>query len=406
MLNVLKYSPLPDTDFYESARNRLTWNIHLYLVFALIPLLIIAVFDKSPYAYYYGFSIFAFILSLFIMSRVGSFRIISIVVSIVLFTLVTYSMFTVDSYVHYMEPFWALVVTLYVYFIHGKIWGGLTLILVVIACSFYFLFNLNTNIGILNTISTDRLLYMALELAISLSMIGYILHQFIQLKNFAESELRLMNQALRKEKELVENRNEEKTILLQEIHHRVKNNLQIVMSLLRMQSNKIAAPETKVHFNDAINRVLTMSLIHQKLYESENLSAVDFAEYIESLATDVLRSSPVQRNIEKSFTVDIPKVGMKTIIPIALIITELISNSMKHAFKATNSPKIKLSAHNNSETEFLEFTYSDNGTWKESNAETFGTQLIEALTEQLEGSFELSLGDLGSTYHFQFKQLD
>ena len=406
MLSLLRPPELSEVDFYESARNRLTWNIHLFLVFALIPLMVIAIFNGSIYAYFYGFGISAFLSSLFIMSRSGSFRTVSIVISVLLFTMVMYSMFTVDAYIHYTEPFWALVVVLYVYFIHGRFWGGLTIILQTIACAFYIIFNLNANIGVLNSIGMDRLLALALEFTICLSMIGYILHQFIHLTDYAEQELMQVNDALRKEKELVESRNQEKTILLQEIHHRVKNNLQIVMSLLRMQSNKIASPETKEHFNDAINRVLTMSLIHQKLYESENLSAVDFAEYIESLASDVLRSSQVPRNIDKEFSIQVPEVGMKTIVPIALIITELISNSVKHAFETTEFPAIKLNASITSNSETLELIYSDNGVWEKTNEDTFGIQLIEALTEQLEGSYELKVGEKGSKYHFKFKQLD
>jgi two-component sensor histidine kinase len=406
MLNVLRPPELSETDFYESARNRLTWNIHLFLLFALIPLMLIAISNGSIYAYYYGFGISAFLCSLFIMSRSGSFRIVSIVVSVLLFGLVTYSVFTIDSYIHYTEPFWALVVVLYVYFIHGRFWGGLTIILQIIACAFYFVFNLNANIGILNDIEMDRLLALALELTICLSMIGYILHQFIHLKNYAEQELTNVNDALRKEKELVESRNREKTILLQEIHHRVKNNLQIVMSLLRMQANKIASPETREHFNDAINRVLTMSLIHQKLYENENLSAVDFTEYVESLASDVLRSSRVQRDIDTAFSIEVPEIGMKTIVPIAIIITELISNSAKHAFETTEYSRIKLNAKTSSNSEILELIYSDNGVWKKTDDDTFGIQLIEALAEQLEGSYDLKIDEGRSTYTFKFKQLD
>ncbi|MFK7784363.1 MAG: sensor histidine kinase [Crocinitomicaceae bacterium] len=406
MFNFLK-APLPaDLDLYETTRMRMTWNMHLLLILALTAMTCIAANNQSIYVLFYGGSLFLILLSLVIIKRTGEFGLTSACVSTIIYLGILYSMFQIDGYIHYLEPFWALLVGLYVYFSHGKAWGGLTMITTVICTALFFLFRLNGAIEVLRSTDSVKLLSKGIEFAICLSLIGYIIHQFIFLKNHAEKELRLMNQALRKEKELVESRDQEKTILLQEIHHRVKNNLQIVTSLLRMQSNKITSPETKEHFNDAINRVLTMSLIHQKLYESENLSAIDFSEYIESLTADVLRSSPIQRNIEKSISIDVPEIGMKTIVPIALIITELISNSMKHAFKTTASPHIKLSAHSNADADSLEFTYSDNGAWKESNTETFGMQLIEALTEQLEGSYTLQLEESGSTYSFQFKRLD
>ena len=79
---------------------------------------------------------------------------------------------------------------------------------------------------------------------------------------------------------------------------------------------------------------------------------------------------------------------------------------MKHAFSDTEFPKIKLNAKADSDSEFMEFVYSDNGAWKEPDSETFGTQLIEALAEQLEGSYELNTSETGSTYTFHFKKLD
>jgi two-component sensor histidine kinase len=314
-------------------------------------------------------------------------------------------MFSGGNFIHYIEPFWTMVMVLYVYFIHGKFWGGLTMIATIISISLYFVINLNSTIGKFNEMDFYETLSMGLELSICLSLIGNILHQFIFLKNHAELELRMMNAALLKEKNLVESRDKEKTILLQEIHHRVKNNLQIVMSLLRMQSTKISSPDAKVHFNDAINRVLTMSLIHQKLYQSENLSAVNLPEYIESLASDILRSQ-VPREIDKTFIIEVQEIGMKTIAPIALIITELISNSVKHAFDKTEHPKIELTVRILEESDQIELTYSDNGTWKESDKNTFGTELIKALTEQLEGNYDLNKSVKGSIYTFQFSKIE
>ena len=407
MLSFLKAPIHPNIDFYGTTKLRLTWNIYLLLLISLIPLITISVFTRSVYVFYYSASLLLILVSLLIIRRTGNYRVVSAFLCCTLYSMILLSMFSIDNYIHYLEPFWALVIVLYVYLIHGEKWGAVAIIATTISTSLFFVITLNSTIGNLNEMTFFQSLSMGLELSICLSLIGYILHQFIFLKNHAELELRMMNTALRREKDIVESRDKEKTILLQEIHHRVKNNLQIVMSLLRMQSTKIASPEAKEHFNDAINRVLTMSLIHQKLYESENLSAVDLSEYIESLASDVLRSNQIPRVIDKSFSIEVPEIGMKTIVPIALIITELISNSVKHAFDKTEHPKIKLSVRLIEDSNELELKYSDNGIWKESDKDTFGTELIEALTEQLEGSYSLDLCvQNGSLYTFRFKQLD
>lgn len=406
MFKFLRVPVLSNFDFYETTRLRLTWNIHVLLVFALIPLIGMSIALNSIYIYYYSFGLVLLTASLIFMKRTGNYKVISVSVSTILYATVLLSMFSVDAYIHYIEPFWQLVVVLYVYFIHGKFWGGLTMFATILSTSLFFIFNLNESIGNLNELDFARLLSMGIELGICLSLIGYILHQFIYLKTHAEFELRTMNEALRNEKALVESQDKEKTILLQEIHHRVKNNLQIVMSLLRMQASKIETSDAKEHYNDAINRVLTMSLIHQKLYESDNLSAVDLSEYIESLASDILRSSQSPIQIDKHFSVEVPTIGMKTIVPVALIITELISNSVKHAFSDTENPQINLTVRLNAETDKLELIYSDNGTWVLSAESSFGTQLIEALTEQLEGEYTLEILEEISRYHFSFVQQD
>lgn len=406
MISFFKAPEHPNIDLYETTRLRLTWNIHLLLILALIPLIFVSVYSQPFYSVYYGIALTLILVSLVLIKRTGNYRIFSVIVASMLYLMIVISMYKVDTYVHFIEPFWLLVLVMYLYFIHGKIAGGVAILGTIITTIVFLLFFLKASVVNIVDMNMIESLSMGLEFSVCISLVGYILHQFIFLKNHAELELKMMNTALRKEKDIVESRNNEKTILLQEIHHRVKNNLQIVMSLLRMQSTKIESEEAKIHFNDAINRILTMSLIHQKLYESDNLSAIDLSEYLGELASDVLRSSQVPYNIEKSFSIEIPEIGIKTIVPIALIITELISNSAKHAFDNEEHPEIRLSVKHFDNSDQIELKYSDNGTWKESNRDSFGTQLIEALTEQLEGNCELDFGSEGTHYIFRFNQLD
>ncbi len=389
-------------DFYESARLRLTWMIHLLLVMALTPLIVVSLYDQPFYAGIYAIALMIILISLVLIKRTGNFQFYSIIASCILFLMVLYSMFRLDGYVHFIEPFWLLVLVIYIYFIHGNLGGGIAIIVTVLSTVIFLLFFLNTSINNIRTIDFYQSLSMGFEFTICLSLVGYILHQYIFLKNHTELELKKINNALILEKELVENRNQEKTIMLQEIHHRVKNNLQIVMSMLRMQASKIESDEAKEHFADAINRVFTMSLIHQRLYESDNLSAIDFSGYLEALSADILKSSPQSKQIKKELFIEVKEIGMKSIVPIALIITELISNSAKHAFSTIDDPKITLRVNEGTHPGAIEMHYSDNGVWKSSTNESFGMHLIEALTEQLDGSYEFGSSEEGTWFQFVF----
>jgi two-component sensor histidine kinase len=235
-------------------------------------------------------------------------------------------------------------------------------------------------------------------------IIGYFIYKFIQTTAYAESKLRSANDELNKQNELIRAQNEEKTVLLQEIHHRVKNNLQVITSLLRLQSGEIESEETQLHFEDAINRVMTMSLIHQKMYQENNLSKIDIADYFNTLIGDLIDSSSIKIPIEVSVVSDLERVGSKSIVPLALLVAELISNSLKHAF--TEKGRINVSLKSGEGNEFI-LNYEDNGKWKEqSNENSFGLQLVQLLTEQLEGSFERVSTTSGTSYQFRLANLE
>src|SRR5690625_1691740 len=125
----------------------------------------------------------------------------------------------------------------------------------------------------------------------------------------------------------------EKEILLKEIHHRVKNNLQIISSLLSLQSRQLESPQAREAMQSSRNRIKSMALIHQKLYQDEDLVGVDIAEYIDKLTVSLASSYKTSTgNIEIKTDVDPMKLDVDTIIPIGLILNELISNSFKYAF--------------------------------------------------------------------------
>ena len=184
---------------------------------------------------------------------------------------------------------------------------------------------------------------------------------------------------------------EEKVVLLKEIHHRVKNNLQVVSSLLSLQSSYIDDEATRDNLRDTRSRVESMALVHEKLYESGDLAKIDFGEYVRTLAGHVLRAyERIPRlHIEASPIV----VDADTVIPCGLIVNELVSNSMKYAFRDRDPGEIRIELHRKNDQEIV-MRVSDDGVGFPPDldfrrTESLGMQLVVDLTRQLQGTVEL-----------------
>lgn len=181
----------------------------------------------------------------------------------------------------------------------------------------------------------------------------------------------------------------EKETLLKEIHHRVKNNLQVVSSLLSMQSRFITDENALGAVNEGQTRVESMALIHQKLYQENNLSGVNAKEYIEDLAEILKQSYSTDTEIEFEYDVDDLMIDVDTIIPIGLILNELICNSLKHAFPESNEGIIKVGLKE--EGNELRLQISDNGVGSESapSEKSFGKVLIDSLAMKLKATLKI-----------------
>ena len=182
----------------------------------------------------------------------------------------------------------------------------------------------------------------------------------------------------------------EKTTLLQEIHHRVKNNLQIISSLLNLQSNKIENQSCLFALQVSMRRINSMALIHEKLYRSENLSSINFTDYIKSLTQHLLKSYDNKgKHIELKFSLDKIFLGIDSAIPCGLILNELITNSLKHAFLKDRKGKISISFTRSKDKTYT-LRVSDNGVGiPESidymHSDSLGLTLIRTLADQIEG---------------------
>ena len=200
---------------------------------------------------------------------------------------------------------------------------------------------------------------------------------------------------------------EEKEIMLKEIHHRVKNNLQIVISLLNLQSTTVDDVKLKSQLTISQNRVRSMALIHQHLYRSTDMARINMQEYLLGLSSQLLASYSEQRDsISISVNAEEVEFTIETAVPFGLLINEIVSNSLKHGFPGGRKGKIEISLLKTNENEF-ELRYMDNGVGIPMNivnghVVSFGMHLIEMLVSQLEGRIEL-LSKGGTEYKINFR---
>jgi two-component sensor histidine kinase len=213
-----------------------------------------------------------------------------------------------------------------------------------------------------------------------------------------------VNQQLLETNQTLNERNEEKDLLLKEIHHRVKNNLQIISSLLRLQSHEIDDVIAKGKFIDSVNRIKSISNLHETIYQSDNIVSVDMNEYLKNLALSIIESYSLDKVIHLNIKSEPIDVDNDHIVPISLILNEMISNSVKHAFVNSKKGEISISISSLEEENKYQLLYSDSGTWVESETDnSFGTELIESLVDQLSGVIERKPSEEKSEYSIQFE---
>lgn len=244
------------------------------------------------------------------------------------------------------------------------------------------------------------LLYISYPLGIYI----YITHQYGRLFLAMEQEVQERTQQLndtikdltKTQKEL-SLKNSQNVLLLKEIHHRVKNNLEVVSGLLALQSAKMEDPTMQEVMLASQNRVHSMGILHQKLYQSEHLAFIEMKNYFENLCINILDSYSESERIKVNVEMKELELDVDTAVPLGLIVNELLTNSLKYAFPNGEKGNIELSlAHLNGQD--FQLKISDNGVGKPIDAEVkgtgFGTQLVELLTRQIDGQLiqEISNG--------------
>ena len=250
--------------------------------------------------------------------------------------------------------------------------------------------------------STETIINL-INLASTGSIIIVIMIYFSRTINKKDEALMLVNEALGKQNKEIFSQHQYQKILLKEIHHRVKNNLQIISSLLSLQSNAIENKDVSQVLDESRRRIEAIALIHEKLYQGVKIDRVDFRSYLMEIMRSQQKVNPnIQCEVnskEVAFKLDIA-------VPLGLIISEMVVNSVKHAFKEIEHPELKVELKKDNQT--IELIVQDNGIGLPENFSleqpvSLGSEIIQALTDQIEAEIKHE-NDNGAKFTIVFKE--
>ena len=242
-------------------------------------------------------------------------------------------------------------------------------------------------------------------LVIGALLLGFLYRNY-RSKQRINLQLETLNRDLENKNKLLDKRNVENELLLKEIHHRVKNNLEVVSSLLALQSAQINDPSVQDAMQSSQNRVQSMGILHQKLYQSEHLAFIEMKNYFMNLSENILDSYNASDRVTIDCAMNEIDLDVDTAVPIGLIVNELLTNSLKYAFTKGQMGTVRLSLVDLGQ-DILQLKIADNGIGKsltdEPQGTGFGTQLVDLLTKQLDGTIHQEINN-GTIISIHFKR--
>jgi two-component sensor histidine kinase len=379
-VNVSFYNPNTSftSDIFEAARFKLAWRLSLafFLVFAILATMF-SFIEIQGFIIYSIVSLLS-ITALFYLNYTKKSSFIFWLFTVSASILVYFSMYTIHDTLHYSDIVWIMCIILFAFIGLSYKMAFVFVGIHIIGLAIFIFTELNNHIEVLAPRSNFELMNVVIEIVFALIIMSYLLQENVRYYRNIWDELQEVNSKLA-------SKNKENITLLKEVHHRVKNNLQIVVSLLRIQNTDIQSLETKEHFKTAINRIMTISMIHRKLYQSGELSEIEFKKYIHSLIEDIKNLHIDDDEITINVASNLSEIDLNSIVPLGLIINELITNSIKHAFNKGDKRTISI-RFDVDKNEKVVLDYSDSGEWRESETTGFGIELLELLTEQLDGN--------------------
>lgn len=246
-------------------------------------------------------------------------------------------------------------------------------------------------------------LYTIIIVLVTLVLFAMVFVLFKKIKQ--QKILRYKNEEIKYQRDQIKDKEKEKSLLLKEIHHRVKNNFQIVSSLLELQTKNIEDEKALELANDGKNRIKSMALIHQKLYQNED-SLINFDEYIRQLVKELTSMYASTLNIKTNINTEDILFDVDTAIPLGLIINELITNAYKYAFTNEHVNILTISI-NKEDANFYKLVVSDNGPGLKNDfnykkTKSLGLRLVNRLVRQLQGTLNLN-NTKGANFEILFK---
>jgi two-component system, sensor histidine kinase PdtaS len=379
-----------ESNFEDETKLFLAYRMSLFLALSIgILSIVLFIYFSILIAFITLLAFVSVLIATIYIYRTGKFRVPTILFNIIGALCCTSTLFFINNQPHFLDGYWMTINILFAFIVLGSRWG-ITFTLFHAACqSIYFYYFLDDQMEIMRNLNHEQIIAIVINCLLCFAILGYLGWENIRTNEVAKKKLNEAQDVLQVQYNIISKQNEDKTVMLKEIHHRVKNNLQIITSLLRLQSRELENPEAIAKFKDATHRVIAMSMIHEKMYQSDHLSTLHLREYLHDLSTDLVSSYQSGYPVNLKIDCDIDSIGLRSVVPIALILNELISNSLKYAFDDYENCLISISFMHY-QGKKCKLVYKDSGTWKAPSRQgSFGLDLIESLTDQLEGTMDL-----------------
>jgi two-component sensor histidine kinase len=374
-------------DEKENDKFHIIWKINYLSLLAMLIIAIASIAGDIDNTYLFLGASLIPILNLLIMNKTKSchFALWFICIAGLLFPI--YTLCTFHDMIHYGDLLWLLVTVCFAYYGLGLKIGRVFLTATIIILAVYITFFLNDNISQLKPFETSTKLALFFELTLALIIIFTILTLFIKHERKSQKKVEIVNKELEGKNLLMEAQNHEKEILLKEIHHRVKNNLQIISSLLNLQTNEAEDKVIKDTLQEGRERIMTMAMLHQMLYQSEHLDTLDLDGYIKELIENLTLSFGKENF---AFEIDVKNIvlDVDTTLSLGLILNELLTNSFKYC--TSQNCKITIQCKETTQNHYV-LVYYDNGPGLPpeisfENTKTLGLKLVSLLSRQISGS--------------------
>ncbi len=315
------------------------------------------------------------------------------------------STWTVIGASHYVDFLWIVICSVVAFLGAKRKYAAILLVFNTIGIGIFVYFVQNDHIKYIQTLTTIEQSSNYVEIVLAFFILGYILYEFMGFNQDSEEAYREANLHLQNQNRTIIHQNEQNVVLLKEIHHRVKNNLQIIVSLLRLQKHELASEEAKLQFQEAINRVIVMSSIHEKLYRQGDFSQINLSSHLSELINEVKMLFDTEKDILIDINCELQFIDLKSMLPVGLLINELLSNTFKYAF--TNRKEGRIQIEILPSTKGFSLSFEDDGLWNLDNKKGgFGLELIEVFTNQLNGTRRFETDSNGTRYYFDLEYAD